>query len=274
MGFSFLSWNVEQFNGEPAQLQEVVAHISGQDPDIFGLFEVENVNIPRLVLNELPGYDYGLTDGPENKEILVGWRRAAFDQVTFTQKREFKAEDEYLRPGSLVSLHQDGVNYHLLFLHTDSGTTPNDFGNRGDMFDHVWDLKKALDNLEGDQGPARFIVMGDLNTMGLQFPRRLVSHIRVNEAGEIDGLAHMAGRCGMRLAVKSHGQTFHNGASLFANLDHVIVSDHLVFDNLDDSGEGPGFEIAVRGWNQLEDDERTRFTREISDHSSLFGRVS
>ena len=67
MGFSFLSWNVEHFRDNPnlaARSARIAAHIRAQDPDIFGLFEVETVDVVSLMQNEFPNYTFGITDGP------------------------------------------------------------------------------------------------------------------------------------------------------------------------------------------------------------------
>ena len=113
MGYSFLSWNVEHFREGPDRLQRVVQHIRAQDPDVFGLLEVERIAVRDLMRNAFPTYTFGITDGPESMEILVGWRTAKFDQAIFTQKREFKAYNPRLRPGALLSV-RIGQDFHNL----------------------------------------------------------------------------------------------------------------------------------------------------------------
>jgi len=39
-----LSWNVEAFDGSEVQLKNVAEHINNLQPDVFGLFEVENID--------------------------------------------------------------------------------------------------------------------------------------------------------------------------------------------------------------------------------------
>jgi endonuclease/exonuclease/phosphatase family metal-dependent hydrolase len=271
MKFSILSWNVEEFNGSAAQLASVADHIRELDPDVFGLFEVENVNIIDLITQELPGYDYSLTDGPQNKEILLGVRRGKFDQAIFSQKRQFKAYNPRLRPGALLSLSIGGEFYNVLFLHTDSGTEAPDFGNRNEMFEKIWSLKNALDKQSPEGTGARFVVLGDLNTMGLQFPSRRKSDTRVSEAGEIEALAGFAKRRGMLLLRKEFPHTFNNG-KLVSDLDHVLASDNIPFRELGQV-EGEPFHVRVTGWQQLEGDARETFIETISDHCSLYCEV-
>ena len=122
MKFSVLSWNIEHFKGGVVRLKRVAVHIKRHKPDVFALLEIENVNVRTLMEQEFPGYDFALTDGPQVQEILVGWRRTAFEQAVFSQKREFDVGNDRLRPGALLSVKHSGIWYNLLFLHTDSGT--------------------------------------------------------------------------------------------------------------------------------------------------------
>lgn len=128
MGFSVLSWNVEHFKGGDVRTRKVADHIKSQNPDVFGLFEIEGANVQQLMQQHFPGYDFGITDGPETMEILVGWRRGYFNQAIFTQKREFNAGNPSLRPGALLSLRKGNTYFNVLFLHTDSGTDAAAFG--------------------------------------------------------------------------------------------------------------------------------------------------
>jgi len=270
MSFSFLSWNVEHFKGGAERLARVAAHIRGQNPDIFGLLEVENVGILQLMQNEFPDYTFGITDGPESMEILVGCRTAKFAQSVFTQKREFKAYNPALRPGAMLSVRLDAEWHNLLFLHTDSGTDAAAFGNRFEMFDHVWRMKKALDNMAQAQ---KLIVLGDLNTMGLFYPTSANSNSRVAAPDEIGTIGKQAGRRNMALLPKTEGLTFNNG-TLQANLDHVLASDTIQFAPQGADPQGNAALVAVRGWNQLAGAAREAFIGEISDHSSLFASVA
>jgi hypothetical protein len=269
--FSILSWNVCAFRGGDPQLSKVADHLRSMDPDVFGLFEVESVDIVKLMQDHLPGYDYFLTDGPENKEILVGVRRGRFEQSVFTQKREFKAYNPSLRPGALLSLSLGGIFYSLLFLHTDSGTEAPSFGNRNEMFAKIWSLKKALDKQAPDGLGARFATLGDLNTMGLQYPSRRKGDLRVSGEGEVAALGGLARRNGMVVPVKEFPATW-AGDGLASDLDHVLATENLVFK---EQGEVDGhpFYVKVTGWQQLQGAERKRFLDTVSDHCSLYCEV-
>ena len=273
MAFSILSWNVEKFDGEVTQLDEVSNHISNHDPDVFGILEVENVGIVDLIVNYLDDYDYHLTDGPQNKEILVGVRRNKFEQVTFSQKRQFKVYNPFLRPGAFLTLKYQGAHYNVLYLHTDSGTEAPDFGNRTEMFEKIWRLRLTLNKINPDPGPAKFIVLGDLNTMGLQYPYRRVSHVLVNEEDEIAALKEYADRRDMVLLTKEFDTTFNN-LRYESNLDHIITTENISFRDLGQRVvDGRPFQIKITGWHQLQGAARTRFINEISDHCSLYCEI-
>jgi hypothetical protein len=271
MPFSILSWNIEHFQGGAARLEKAVAHIKAQKPDVFGLLEIEGADVKALIEGNFPGYDFAITDGAEVQEILVGWRRAAFTQAVFSQKREFKAFNPSLRPGALLTVRHGARLFDLLFLHTDSGRTAKDFGNRHEMFEHLFKLKLKIDEREGGQG--RLVVLGDFNTMGLGFPFDRKKDERVTEPSEISGLAELAAKVGMRILAKSHAETWSNSSgSMTSELDHVMASEAVSFKKLTASG-GAACDVVVKGWVELSGAARKKFIAELSDHSSLYAEV-
>ena len=281
---SVLSWNIREFGKKsttktPAQIRarvgRVANHIRDQDPDVFGLLEVENIDILSLIEGEFPDYNFSLTDGPKNnKEILVGHRQGRFDQIAFSQKRQFDLHNPYLRPGALFSGRLATQWYNILFLHTDSGTEARDFGNRYEMFDKVWGLRKSLDKKDQDQRE-NFVVMGDLNTMGLKYPRQIKRHNLVVQAGEVEALDEFARANQMVVQPKSHDETYKKpGRSLRGNLDHAITSDHLRLVDLGTRSDGTAYTVEVIGWNDLSKTKREKFLNEMSDHSSLYLEVA
>ena len=276
MPFSFMSWNVEHFRATPdTQMRSarVAAHIRAQDPDVFGLFEVETLDVIQLMQFEFPGYTFGITDGPQSQEILIGWRNGTFEQASFTQKREFDAHNEHLRPGALLSGRMGTVYYNLLYLHTDSGPDAAAFGNRFEMFDRVWKLRIALDRKVVQSGgtitAAHLIVLGDLNTMGLFYPTNTLANALVRVPREIEVLGLQAAKVGMRLLTKDQPLTYNNGR-LKGDLDHVLADVPL---NIVPPMPGAAAEVVVQGWPQLAGAARKEFIANVSDHASLFARV-
>jgi endonuclease/exonuclease/phosphatase family metal-dependent hydrolase len=273
MGFKLLSWNVESFDGNGAQLADVTDRIEHHSPDVFGLFEVESLAVLDLMRKHLPDYDYSLTDGPQNKEILVGVRRTKFTQVVFSQKREFKVYNPYLRPGALVTLETGGKLYNLLFLHTDSGTEARDFGNRYQMIEKIWSLRLALGKLADHLAQEnRFVALGDLNTMGMLFPYRKKSDERVSEEEEIEALREYASRRNMVLLRKELDATWSDGR-IESDLDHVLATNETTFTSLGQRDDGEPFSVMVRGWQQLQGTERLNFIEHVSDHCFLYCEI-
>ncbi len=271
--FSFLSWNVEHFKGGADRLKRVAAHIKPQNPDIFGLLEVENADVLALMRDHFPDYDFAVTDGPEVQEILLGWRRGKFEQAVFTQKREFKAYNPALRPGALLSVRLQGAYYNLLYLHTDSGPDAPAFGNRAEMFAKIGKMKAAIDGIAGGPGKGNLIVLGDLNTMGLLYPGTVKKDRRVSGEEEVAALGAFAEMMNMKPLAKEFDATWHGSGNKTSALDHVLASQPLNFTELG-KRDGKPFQVRVRGWNQLTGPARDKFLAEISDHSSLFAQVA
>lgn len=260
MPITLFSWNVEHFRGRSAErFATVVNAIRTANPDVFALLEVEELDIKTLIEEEFPNYSFGLTDGPQVQEILVGWRSdAGFRSATFTAKRQFKVYNPSLRPGALLEFRDgDDRRWHFLFLHTDSGIEARDFGHRYEMFDKIWKLNAALGRAFGPD--ERVVVGGDLNTMGMRWPRNRVSDELATDEQEIEALDEMARRNGMRLLPKDFDQTWSDRRGRTSNLDHILVTDPVV-------AAGP---VEVAGWRGLAGDARVAFVDSISDHNHL-----
>jgi endonuclease/exonuclease/phosphatase family metal-dependent hydrolase len=286
MSFTLLSWNVENLSGESSDPKDVADHVQKKDPDVFGLFEVTGVDPLRLT-DLLPEYDFGLTQGVQRQEILVGTRTGRFSQSIFSQKRKFKTSDPYLRPGALLTLEVEGVLYNILFLHLDSGTAPSDFGRRDEMWGEIWDLQSTLNEKAGSEY-ARFIVVGDLNTMGAEIES--AEDPLLTEDGEIEALAQRAEERGMRLLPKEGEVTFNDGDGLRSNLDHVLATENVSFQKLGtrpsrqtqedrdapNEAQAQGEEayfVGLGGWNDREGERRVRYIEEVSDHTSLYCEI-
>ena len=274
MSFKFMTWNVEQFQGGSKQrLEEVDAHIGVEDPDVFGIIEFRAKDAARhIVTNYYHEYDFGMTDSKMGLDFLIGWRRGKFKQVIYTQRREFQAGNINLRPGGLLSFQENGMTAftNMLFLHTDSGRGVKDYKARQKMFEKVFSLKHALEGLKIQDGNARLIVLGDLNTMGRAKTATLPT---VPAKDEIDNLEQDAAAAGMRILSKSHEKTWsNNSGSKKSDLDHVIASDELNFSQYFFVNDPANiFEIEVYGWNNLTGNERKSWIENISDHCALVG---
>ncbi len=266
MSLSFAVWNVRKFNYKPQRVRAVGQLIKNHDPDVFGILEFLAKDAARKLVrsDDFQSYDFAFTDSKQGIEILVGWKRGRFDQILFTQRRELQAGNTSLRPGGLISVLEKntGAFTNLLFLHTDSGTDPEAYKNRQIMFGKIWSMKRALEQLPEQNGQARLIAMGDLNTMG-----------RKNGPSgteEIAELGTQATNNGMKILQKTHDHTWSDGKKV-SNLDHVIASDDVEFKT--QLAGPPPAQVLVDGWVNRTGEARTNFIQNISDHCLLFAEV-
>jgi len=284
--FSVGSWNVEHFrNSSPedaSRVKRVAKFIAGNSggpnsiPDIFALYEVEGKDIFLDFMNEFPNHRFHLTEGKQSQEIFVGVHR---DFQTFsTQRLEFKTGRTHQRPGLLLTIRVNGVDYSLLFLHVRSGDTTEDFGLRDAALGHAFNLKMALDKVT-DQENANFIFLGDLNTMGIDDPVPRYKMMDLAPEKEIERLSIWAGKRKMRLLCKETTSingvdkevTWYNGKKKYvpSNLDHVVAADHLKIQS-QDNGSSP---VSVFGWPKLPQSEWSDWFLKYSDHALLYFEI-
>lgn len=264
--FSLASWNVEHFKENPAErVARVIAFLQKQKPDVFALYEVEGKHVFGEITKKMPGYQCHITEGDQTQEILVGVRAGL--TAFFTQRTEFKSGNSYLRPGALLALTIDAKTYSLLFLHTKSSPAPVGLGLRDDQFTHAFNLKKALDKIAGGAGKANFLFLGDLNTMGMDYPFQK----NIGADAELQKLDKEATKKKMRRLTKTAAHTWWNGAGSKykpSNLDHVVASDQLKFKQFS------GADVDVRGWPALSTPAaQTTWIKDHSDHGLLYLEV-
>ena len=170
----------------------------------------------------------------------------------------------------MVTLRKGGQDFPILFLHAKSMTDPRAWGLRDDMFSRVARLRRALDKLAGAGNRSPFLVLGDLNTMGLNAPFNNKSDLNGDE--EIESLTKRFSRVHMRPLKKSADLTWWNGSESYfpgSKLDHVFADSTMKFRTFDG-----GAEVQVLGWPETttKTQKRQRIDRH-SDHALLFGEV-
>jgi hypothetical protein len=69
--FSFASWNVEHFNGEPERVGRVVGLLAEQDPDIFAIYEVAGRDVYTALMDFMPTHAFTITESVGPIQILV-----------------------------------------------------------------------------------------------------------------------------------------------------------------------------------------------------------
>lgn len=278
-----MSWNIEHFSGHEARdarapakranrLSEVIAFIEAEKPDIFGISEVTSGFVYEQMVEAFPRHTFHITTGQQSQEILIGVRDGLGS--FFTQKDEFKRNNIYLRPGALLTVHEGKTHVPILFVHLKSLPDPEGFGLRDAMLEQIYSLKRALDKAavrlaDDPAAKANFIVLGDYNTMGLDYFRK--DHDIPMER-EIAVMTERMSTRKMRKPATSHPFTFFNGSGSSlppSELDHVFVAQHM---QLDDSA---GFEVEVGGWAKLASDAaRDDWIERFSDHAPLIFTVT
>jgi endonuclease/exonuclease/phosphatase family metal-dependent hydrolase len=273
--FSVASWNVEHFKEEPTgtRIARVVDFMRAQNPDVFGLYEVEGATVFDALVEKMPNYTFQISEGVQTQEILIGVKTGV--QAFITQRTEFRSGTTHMRPGQLVTITKGPRIYSLLFLHLASGTDPRGMGLRDDMLERAFDLRKVLDDKAGGTGKAAYIFVGDLNTMGMQYPfdRSIPSTI---ELQKWDKYATKA-KVDMRRLVKTHDFSWFNGSTSSlppSNLDHVYASKNVKFKTFVRPGDGTDAEVALRGWvDQPTPAKKDDWIAKFSDHSLVYFEV-
>jgi exonuclease III len=263
--FSLASWNVEHFKDDKTRIKRVIDFLEEQDPDVFGLLEVEGKEVFSTLITEMPNYQFHITEGLQVQEVLVGVKSnlTAF----FTQKTDFKAGIQTLRPGALLTLTVDGTHYPILFLHTKSSSLPLGLGIRDDQFRRAFDFKRTLDKSADPNDKANYIFLGDLNVMGMKYPFQK----NIDPSFEVKKLEADAKKAGMRRLIKNKPATWWNGpVGKFepSDLDQVVAVDHLNFKQIG------GADIDVRGWPALgSESEQDAWIKSYSDHGLIYLEV-
>jgi exonuclease III len=263
--FSLASWNVEHFNDDPKRIERVVDFLKQQSPDVFALYEVEGKEVFGGLVKQMPDYQFHITEGPQVQEILIGVKHGF--TAFFTQKLEFKAGIQTLRPGALLTLTIAGDNYTILFLHTKSSSKPIGLGIRDDQFERALQFRSVLDKAAGGKGKARYLFLGDLNVMGMDYPFQK----DIDPPVELKKLDQDAQKAQMRRLLKNKPATWWNGkGSKYppGDLDQVVVSESLRFKSFN------GKDIDVRGWPAFKSEqEQTDWIKTYSDHGLLYLEV-
>lgn len=178
-----------------------------------------------------------------------------------------------MRPGQLVTITKDKVNYSLLFLHLASSTQPRGMGLRDDMLYRAVKFRKVLDKAAGGKNKANYIFLGDLNIMGMYYPykQKIESDIELKK-----WVTRAKQYYGMKQLKKTYGKTWYGGSSSTyepADLDHVFASKHLDF-KIYKNQNSQNVEVYVIGWvNEKIPAEKDTWIKDYSDHALLYFEV-
>ncbi|MCL6417131.1 endonuclease/exonuclease/phosphatase family protein [Aestuariirhabdus sp. Z084] len=266
---SFASWNVEHFRGKPERVDRVVELLDETDPDVFALYEVYGKDVFQGLMDKMSTHNFFLTENTRDHdmEILIGFRRSL--SVFVTQREEFRSKVPTLRPGALVTVRRSGKDYMLLFLHAKSFPDPRSWGLRDDMFKHATSLKRKLDRASApDQ--ARYLCLGDLNTMGLNATYNSLSDLSAEQ--EIESVTRRFKAARMKRLSKTHELSWWNGRDNYApgsQLDHVFADNQLNMKTF-----AGGAQVQVIGWPEKATlSEQRQWIDEYSDHALIYGEI-
>jgi exonuclease III len=269
--FSVASWNVKHFKNDSGQIQKITSFLKKQDPDVFALYEVTGKEVFGEMTKQFPQYTFQITEGSQTQQILVGVRHSFTSFIT--QRVEFKAGTNLMRPGQLVTITQDGINYVLLFLHLASSAVPRGMGLRDDMFQKAVKFRKYLDKAAGGKNKSHYIFLGDLNVMGMDYPydKDIEPEIELRKWDDCARRYY-----GMHRLDKTYEMTWFGGSHCSfkpANLDHVYAAQHLQFKPFKNK-DGVTASVDVRGWvNETSDSGKDEWIQNYSDHSLLLFEI-
>ena len=265
--FSVASWNVRHFKsgGTTSRVEDVVAFVKQQKPDVFAFYEVEGKDVFSEVKAKMPTYSFHITEGSQVQEILLGV--APTLTAFFTQRTEFNSGVSLLRPGALLTVTVAGKDYPMLFLHTKSGDDPRGLGLRDDMLVRAFDFRRALDKAAG--GRANYMFMGDLNHDGDGVRLRPRPRHRPLE-GTTQGSTPGKG------AQDAHAEQ--------GSAAHLVGRKRLLAPRLeprprDRGGARPvqsinGADVTVRGWPEKQtQQQKDAWINKYSDHALLYFEV-
>ena len=266
---SFASWNVEHFRGDASRVDRVVDLLKSKNPDVFALYEVYGKQVFNSLMNKLGTHNFFLTENTKeyDMEILVGFRKSL--NVFITQREDFRSKVPTLRPGALATIRKSGEDYSFLFLHAKSFPDPRSWGLRDDMFKHAASLKRKLDKNAAPNN-AKFVCLGDLNTMGLNAPYNNISDLSADK--EIEFLTKRFKAVDMNRLDKTHEISWWNGSDKYepgSKLDHVYADENLNFKSFSN-----GAEVEVVGWpEESTKAQKKKWIDDYSDHALIYGEI-
>ncbi len=267
---SFASWNVEHFRGKKDRVDRVVSLLDEVNPDIFAIYEVEGKTVFGKLMEKMSTHSFFITEKTDkaNMEILIGFRKTL--NVFITQRDEFRSKVPTLRPGTLATVRKGEEDYCFLFLHLKSFPDPRSWGLRDDMFRNAASLKRTLNKIGEDKNHAKLIILGDLNTMGLNAPYNNISDLTTDQ--EIEFLEKRFAKVNLKRLSKTAEMSWWNGSEKYApgsRLDHVFADEELNFKTFEN-----GAKIKVIGWPELETKaKKLKWINNYSDHALLYGEL-
>lgn len=231
-------WNVRHLNFDPVRIARIAAFIAQHEPDMFAILEVKETEVAHEFMKHFPGFSFTITEGVGSMEVLVGHKNLT--TVSY-ELEEFQENNPNIRSGNFITFMEN------------------------EEFEEIEKLKKSLDRKEN--GKAKLIACGDLNTMGMK------DEITAEE--ELEKHTARLRRVQMRPLTKTFPTTWHPEENMRhvlppSNLDHVFATEGIDFTEK----LGTDAEIRLKGWPELEsEEERFKWVDDYSDHAALLFKI-
>jgi len=260
--------NVKHFKGAKARVDRLVDYLQITDADVIGVLEVTGSKVYPALAARMRSHTWVQSDHPadtfkggrESQKILIGVRKTHGSFVSVLS--QFRTYNPYLRPGVFVTVDTPAdQQLNFLFIHNKSGGTADGLGTRQKQFNSLLKLAKKVPN---------FVVLGDYNTMGMDYP--YVPDVEGHhELRWLDG--RLKSRKMHRLS-KTVAWTWnpnpYKSTYPRSDLDHVIASKSLDFSTF----KG-GAMVRVDGPDEHSTKEDIQAYREhFSDHSALYMEIN
>ena len=136
------------------------------------------------------------------------------------------------------------------------------------MFKRACSFRTVLDKNAEKKWDSKYFFLGDLNTMGMDYPYGKA----INAKTEIKKLAEKeAKKVKMRILKKDEPASWWNGSKSKmppSNLDQVVASDNLKFKKYS------GAEVTVLGWTKGSTvEKKDEWIKRYSDHGILYFEI-
>ncbi len=232
--FRVATWNIRFFPEPSTDVERAGQILADLDADLVAVQEIADSVALRRMLEQVNAdltlqADDSRPDAPRRYAYVLadnGGHGGQFVGYIYDEKSVRLSDPETLstlqmtsdlRPGlfARVTSRRGGLDFQIIVMHTDSGTSDRDYQNRLRFLDAL-----EIELLRRRSADADIIVLGDLNTMGRLAEDGLP---RVGWDEEISDLDESAVEMGLRRLPNSPACTeYYRGRGSF--LDHILVS--------------------------------------------------
>lgn len=258
-----LFWNIRDWghHSTTRHFNRILATLRREKPDIALFAEIMNPTIKTQLAQRLPGPHIIFETTDKNpRRLLAVFNHAAGHNALIEQRNEFSNDKLTERTFPLLRVTSRDFNLAVLAVHTNSGSNPEDLGDRQRAVAKIASLHKTL---QAQNTP--LLVIGDMNTMGN-------GSSNFTPTRERTITANMLAAAGLSRLKKNRPHTWHGvGPDKIypdTDLDHAFLTTasaqaaRLV--------NTKGEQVRVSGWpDRKTGPQRDHWVRRYSDHAYL-----